>query len=663
MPTADNLRREIAAERARQGGRSEADLVALIESGAASEALTDLVFFTAPSAFPARAEDILSGLAGSFPSGDGPRREHILLFLTDMVKWLRSFLPRWNLQDRRRHGRDALADDQVQAIADAFADCAGKLETQDPAATARLLAMWRSESAARFQAEAAEEPQVEAERFVGSTISEYLGNISRAIMQSNLRRIAEMRFAGENGTEISNDYAAHLRYALFLGASFVTCNPPLIDMAWTADPGQWNPIVDAILAAHRDGGADEWARFVTLEFVLANMRLLRPIFLLTDGEMGCVCLQVNPHHHADGRAMVEDARFFYSELRRRLDGGVPNVVFKLPGTLAGLEACRALTSEGIGVTITVNFGLFQHLRFAEAIREGQAIFSTLVEMNGRLAYPVRDELLAKIDALADHGIDETRAREAAAWSALAVLKRLQRMLRAHGYDLKRVKPLTASHRIYGGKVHRTLPNPLLDVSEAVGTGIITVFPNIRRAFDALPALALSPRQIESPVPDEALEVLTHSEIFKQAYYVDEPAWAEADEARFRPEHVLHLEDVSSTAEWPPVRNTLTEFCERYDRFVQRIEGRRRLARIRESLSAPWTSASVEEISLREALVHFDVPTVRETLDLLIQAPARPQLLSALECPEVRRAIEAAADGALLPLYGQALEHHAGTPRA
>ena len=74
--------------------------------------------------------------------------------------------------------------------------------------------------------------------------------------------------------------------------------------------------------------------------------------------------------------------------------------------------------------------------FARAMREGQAIFSCLVEMNGRLAYPVRDELLAKLDDLAAHGIDEANAREAAAWAGIAVIKRVHRLLREKGLSVR-----------------------------------------------------------------------------------------------------------------------------------------------------------------------------------------------------------------------------------
>ncbi|MBM3122482.1 MAG: hypothetical protein FJZ97_09905, partial [Chloroflexi bacterium] len=360
-----------------------------------------------------------------------------------------------------------------------------------------------------------------------------------------------------------------------LGASFVTCNPPLVDLAWKAEPEKWDPVVDGLVAAQRKADGDTLARLVTLEIVLANMRRLRPIFLLTEGRMGCVSLQVNPKRHDDAETMVRDAAALYAELERRLDGGVPNVVFKLPGTQAGLEACRALTAAGIGVTITLNFGLFQHLPFAEAISSGQALYSTLAHMSGRLAFPVRDELLGKLSELEGQGFSEARVRLATAWSGVAVLKRLQRCLSARAVDPGRVKPLIASLRVYADETYAGLPSPIPDITEVLGVGILTVFPNVRRAFDRLPLVPLYGQSIEAAVPEEVFSILRHSEVFKQAYWLGPlAAPGEADPPELRPAHPLALASRAATARWTPVANTLNEFCKAYDSFVDRIQARR-----------------------------------------------------------------------------------------
>jgi transaldolase len=574
MTIRESLIREIANERARRETGARAAVASSLEAGRYREVLEGLIFFTAPGEFESLLGHALGSVADAFGDADLERRSRLLGLLVDLAIGLRSFLPRWNLRNRDQHAGDALGDGVLERLGAEVLRQAIELSAASPEATAALLDRRRASTAARFAAEQAADPDGEALRFVGASTTEYARNLTRAVLSSNLRRIAEMRDAGQTLTEISNDYAAFLPYALLVGASFATTNPPLVDYAWLADRERWDAVADGIIGANRDAGPDELARLMTAEVVLANMRLLRPIFLLTGGAMGCVCLQVNPHNHDDSEAMTRDATFFYGLLRQKLDGGVPNVVFKLPGTQGGLEACRALTAQGIGVTITVNFGLFQHLPFAEAMAQGEALFSCLVEMNGRLAYPVRDELLGRLPELAEHGIDEGLAREAAAWAGVAPIKRVYGLLRENGYDLRRYKPLIASLRIYEGGPYENLPSAFPDMTEILGATLLSVFPNVRRAFDAVADLDLAPTQIEMPVPSHLLAVLQHSEIFKQAYYVADRGWVPDEDERFRPSHELRLDQRADVFDWPPVYNTMTQFQNAYDAFVERILARR-----------------------------------------------------------------------------------------
>ena len=241
----------------------------------------------------------------------------------------------------------------------------------------------------------------------------------------------------------------------------------------------------------------------TAEVVLNNARLLRNIFLLTTGNMGYVCLQVNPSNHGNVEKMVEEALRIYLYLFKRL-GGIPNVVFKLPGTKAGLEVARILTEIGIGVTVTVEFGFFQLIPFAEALDLGRAITSCLVLMNGRLAFPVRDEMVT---------LGVPSAREVAQWAGVAVAKKAFKFLYSKensAYDPTKVKLLVASLRYYD--------DFLPDVTELIGVPIITVFPHIRHEFDSS-SRNLSRTAIENPLDDSILRSLYRSEIFKQPYYL------------------------------------------------------------------------------------------------------------------------------------------------
>jgi transaldolase len=571
----EGLRRRLREELAHARAQARHDLLPWILSGAVEPALDHAIFFSEPGAFDDSLPTLLPRVQHAFATATPDGQRHLLRFCAELSLRLRSLLPAWNLSNASMHPSSALGPDEVVRAAGETLSLATALAKDSPACADALLEVYRSETGARFRAEGAQDPDGEGRESVGRSIADYLEATSHSVAASNLGCIARMRQAGATRTEISNDYAAFLPYAMLLGASFVTCNPPLVDLAWKAEPAKWDPVVDGLVAAHRKAEGDALARLVTLEIVLANMRRLRPIFLLTEGRMGCVSLQVNPKRHDDAETMLRDAAAIYAELERRLDGGVPNVVFKLPATYAGLQACRGLTAAGIGVTITVTFGLFQHLRFAEAISSGRALYSTLAHMTGRLAYPVRDELLARLGELGASGITEQDVRVAAAWSGVAVFKRLHRCLTARGTDLARVKPLIASLRVYTEPAYAPLPGPIPDITEIIGTGILTVFPNVRRAFDRLPAPPLDGRQIEAPVPAEIFGVLRHSEIFKQAYALGPLADpAERDLPELQPAKPLSLESQAATAAWTPVANTLSEFCKAYDSFVDRIQARR-----------------------------------------------------------------------------------------
>jgi len=567
----DRMRQQIANELRAERRLSPEDVEGMIESGEPEAAAHRILFYASPMDFAPALSAVRQRLVTRFAGASDKHKGACIAFLSELVVSLQSLLVNWNLTNASLHGERILQSGICKAEALACLQAIDECEAAAPHVARAILVQWRKEARARFVAQGSKQPDVDTEQLMGRSIGAYLRNLVRSVESSHLRRVAEMRVSGSTQTELGNDYAAFLKYTMYLGASFVTTNPVLVDVAWTANPEYWDPVMVQIVSENPQAEGEELARLATLEVVWANMRLLRPVFLLTNGDMGCVSLQVNPKRHGEAEAMIADAQNIYAALTERLGGNVPNVVFKLPGTLAGLAACRALTKQGIGVNITVNFGLFQLLRFAEVIQEGQAIFSVLSEMNGRLAYPVRDELLAKLPDLKAQGIEEADAREAAAWSGVAVLKKLQRLMRVKGYDIGRIRPLVASLRIYReGAGYDRLPSAYPDITETLGVPILTVFPDVRHAFDLEPCMELRGTSVDEPVPERVLSVLSHSEIFRQAYYVAYRKWVEAEDERFRPHVPLALEDVDAVAQWEPVRATLGQFAQSYDHFLSRL---------------------------------------------------------------------------------------------
>jgi hypothetical protein len=337
MPTLQILKETIRAERRSRESVQPGEVLEWINRGEIQRALDALIYYASPAVLQAVIDRLEQAGGGEAGLGDDTQ-ENLLSFLAGLTLALRSSLPLWNLQDSGRHGDAALSEEQVSAMADCAQNLAVDLARRRPDLAEVYLAHQRAETLARFKAEQDPDPRAAMENLVGGSLGEYLDHLSSAFGNSHLRRLTALRFAGQTVTEFSNDFAAFLPYALFLGASFATTNPPLVNLAWNADPERWDAVANEILAANPETDGPGLVRWLTLEVVYEQMWLLRPIFLLKEGAMGCVCLQVAPTHHADAGAMVADALFFYEQFQTRLEGGVPNVVFKLPGTLAGLEA-------------------------------------------------------------------------------------------------------------------------------------------------------------------------------------------------------------------------------------------------------------------------------------------------------------------------------------
>jgi hypothetical protein len=648
---ATELQDRIAAELRDRRRYSSAAFPERIESGDGPAVIEALVFFADPTDLGQQFDDLHPVLASRFSSASSEARSRALDFLIDFNVALRSFLPAWNLRNGDLHGDRAIDQSALDKVAAKARNLLENLEQEAPTEAAAILELRRADAEARLTAEAAADPTAMAAALTGDSLTAHADNLSAAVGASDLRKLAELRAAGDSLTELGNDYAIFLRHTMYVGMSFVTSNPVLVDIAWVADPNTWCPVIDAVVAANLDADESELARLATLEVVLANMRLLRPIFLLTGGKMGYVSLQVNPKMHGDHESMIADATSLYDELSRRLGGGVPNVVFKLPATKAGLIACRRITSGGTGVNITVNFAMFQQLPFAQGIHEGQALASYLTEMNGRLAYPVRDELLTRLDEFKARGVSESQVRAAAAWSGVAVTRRLHRLLNEKGFDLSRVRPLIASLRWYDGEGYESLPNPCPDVMECAGVSVITIFPNIRHALDELDNIEWRPSAIGDDVAAEHLDILKESELFKQAYFVGDSNWV-SDDSAFAPDFQMSLDDEEATAAFVPVSATLAEFGWVYDVFVRRLFGRRALL----ALKSARDGQAPDPGHLRTALTDPLADTVIAGLEIANTAGADTGIAGMLKSEEVRAAVKSAGQPAA-KIHELALARH------
>ncbi len=92
--------------------------------------------------------------------------------------------------------------------------------------------------------------------------------------------------------------------------------------------------------------------------------MLRPVYDRTEGLDGYASLEVAPDLAHDPEATLASAL----DLWRRLDR--PNVMIKIPGTPAGVEAIRRATAAGVNVNVTLLFSVDAHAQVAEAYIAG-----------------------------------------------------------------------------------------------------------------------------------------------------------------------------------------------------------------------------------------------------------------------------------------------------
>ncbi len=456
----------------------------------------DLIFKTVPGDLADRESEFRADMKSLYGKAKKADKADIAETLAESAIDLKSILSEWNLKNRDRFG-DAVCSD-------------GELNEEFEKTVALLEELGESAEAKRARDEA------------------------EAIKNSNLARITRKTLAGECNTHWGNDYASGLRKAMQKGAILVTTNPVLVDVARKEDPAYWTPVRDKLREEYGTSDPVQLAYAMTIQVVLANARLLRPIWEITDGALGYVSLQLNPKEARDAGKMIDEATWVYGQLEDEL-GGTPNTVFKVPGTAAGIPAAAALTSTGKGVNVTVNYSLPQQIAFAGAIEANSTAKVTFrTQMDGRLDDPVGEELQAA-------GVSDWE--EVKKWATTAIRQREYKMLclppEEGGLGFTKSAPLAASGR-GPWNITRTIANGPV-------TMFITVFPNRQEQFEEK-RRQIKPDGMWAPLPAGYHDKLCKSEIFHQAYEPD----------GMEPKDFINF---------VPSARTLKQFSDAYDEFL------------------------------------------------------------------------------------------------
>ncbi len=141
----------------------------------------------------------------------------------------------------------------------------------------------------------------------------------------------------------------------------VTSNPTIFMNAITKSHDYDAGLVPLARAGN---SAQEIFWHLAIEDIRTAADLFRPIYDETDGGDGYVSLEVSPYLAHDAAATLVEAK----QLWQRVDR--PNLLVKIPATLAGLSAIADATAAGINVNVTLIFALDRYRAVMDAYLRG-----------------------------------------------------------------------------------------------------------------------------------------------------------------------------------------------------------------------------------------------------------------------------------------------------
>jgi transaldolase len=159
--------------------------------------------------------------------------------------------------------------------------------------------------------------------------------------------------------------------------------------------------------AARNASVDATVREITTTDVRNGCDVFRDIYQATDGVDGRVSIEVDPRLAHDTERTIAEAQDLWKTVDR------PNLLIKIPATLAGLPAITAVLAEGISVNVTLIFSLERYEQVMEAfvagLEQARANGHDLAQIHSVASFfvsRVDTEVDKRIDAL---GTDDAKA--------------------------------------------------------------------------------------------------------------------------------------------------------------------------------------------------------------------------------------------------------------
>ena len=147
------------------------------------------------------------------------------------------------------------------------------------------------------------------------------------------------------------------------GVHGVTSNPTIFDKAIAAGT-TYNDALRLLLSADPNRDALKLFENLEIEDLQLAADILRPVYDQTEGADGFVSIEVSPRLAYDTAGSIAEAQRLWKALNR------PNLMVKIPSTVAGIQAVEVLIAEGININITLMFSLAHYEAVAQAYLRG-----------------------------------------------------------------------------------------------------------------------------------------------------------------------------------------------------------------------------------------------------------------------------------------------------
>ncbi len=212
-----------------------------------------------------------------------------------------------------------------------------------------------------------------------------------AALKSEIQDNIYYKMADQGFSKFGNDSATGLRVVRHFDFVQVSSNPVIAAKAYEEFSELWN-YFDEIVKSNPEWQknpekyAQELTLFATINSILPNILVFRPLALLSDFHDGLVSYQLNPFFAEKPKESINDAEnictvlknilYFYDQwLGWNTENwrGRPNIVFKVAASSpTAIKITKKLNELGIGTNNTVTYSVSQEITLLLAEAEGMA---------------------------------------------------------------------------------------------------------------------------------------------------------------------------------------------------------------------------------------------------------------------------------------------------